>query len=212
MNSAKPRDELAHRLCRNVPRSTSDVVAAMAIARELHVPLLSRGAGSSQCGQTTGAALVSDHSKYLRKMLSVDVAKMRTEVEPGLVLDHLSAQLNPHGLWFPVDVSTSAQATLGGMAGNNSCGSRSIAQGNMAHNVAGIEAWLAEGNAPRGWLQPRHLPSAKRTALHGRRRGESGASAGRQRRHRLAPPHPRRRAARGATCRSRARSAPGLRA
>ena len=57
------------------------------------------------------------------------------EVEPGLVLDHLNAALKQHGLWFPVDVSTSAQATLGGMAGNNSCGSRSIAYGNMVHNV-----------------------------------------------------------------------------
>ena len=59
-------------------------------------------------------------------------------VEPGLVLDQLNAQLKPHGLWFPVDVSTSAQATIGGMAGNNSCGSRSIAYGNMVHNVLGI--------------------------------------------------------------------------
>jgi FAD/FMN-containing dehydrogenase len=58
-----------------------------------------------------------------------------------MVLDHLNAQLKPHGLWYPVDVSTSAQATLGGMAGNNSCGSRSIAYGNMVHNVLGAEAW-----------------------------------------------------------------------
>ncbi|MCB2020985.1 MAG: FAD-binding protein, partial [Burkholderiaceae bacterium] len=128
-----------------VPRSTQDVATAMAIARELQVPLLSRGAGSSQCGQTTGAALVIDHSKHLRKVLSVDAPALRATVEPGLVLDHLNTQLKPHGLWFPVDVSTSAQATLGGMAGNNSCGSRSIAYGNMVHNVAGIDAWLADG-------------------------------------------------------------------
>ena len=67
-------------------------------------------------------------------------------VEPGLVLDHLNAQLKPHGLWYPVDVSTSAQATLGGMAGNNSCGSRSVAYGNMVHNVLGAQAWLADGS------------------------------------------------------------------
>ena len=72
---------------------------------------------------------------------------MTAEVDPGLVLDHLNAQLKPHGLWFPVDVSTSAQATLGGMAGNNSCGSRSIAYGNMVHNVGGIDAWLADGRS-----------------------------------------------------------------
>ena len=67
-------------------------------------------------------------------------------VEPGLVLDHLNAALKPHGLWFPVDVSTSAQATLGGMAGNNSCGSRSIAYGNMVHNVLGVDVLLSDGS------------------------------------------------------------------
>ena len=63
----------------------------------------------------------------------------------ALVLDHLNAQLKPLGLWFPVDVSTSAQATIGGMAGNNSCGSRSIEYGNMVHNVLGIRARMADG-------------------------------------------------------------------
>ena len=66
-------------------------------------------------------------------------------MQPGVVLDQLNAWLKPHGLWYPVDVSTSAQATLGGMAGNNSCGSRSIHYGNMVHNVRGIEAVLADG-------------------------------------------------------------------
>ena len=68
-------------------------------------------------------------------------------MQPGLVLDHLNAQLKSHGLWYPVDVSTSAQATLGGMAGNNSCGSRSIAYGNMVHNVLGAHLRLADGAA-----------------------------------------------------------------
>src|SRR6266571_4448234 len=68
------------------------------------------------------------------------------QIDPGVVLDGLNAQLRRHGLWFPVDVSTSAQATLGGMAGNNSCGSRSIRYGNMVHNVLGIDALLADGS------------------------------------------------------------------
>ncbi len=129
-----------------VPRDEADVEAALAIARDLKVPVLPRGAGTSQCGQTTGAALVIDHSKYLRRVLEIDAANRRAVVQPGLVLDDLNAQLKPHGLWYPVDVSTSAQATLGGMAGNNSCGSRSIAYGNMVHNVAGASAWLADGS------------------------------------------------------------------
>jgi len=128
-----------------VPRDEADVTAALDIARDLKVPVLPRGAGTSQCGQTTGAALVVDHSKHLRRVLELDAANRRAVVQPGLVLDHLNAELKAHGLWFPVDVSTSAQATLGGMAGNNSCGSRSIAYGNMVHNVLGASAWLADG-------------------------------------------------------------------
>ena len=128
-----------------VPKTAADVAMAIGLAREAGVPVLARGAGTSQCGQTTGDALVIDTTKHLRALLAFDKARMTATVEPGLVLDHLNAQLKPHGLWFPVDVSTSAQATLGGMAGNNSCGSRSIAYGNMVHNVAGIDAWLADG-------------------------------------------------------------------
>ena len=130
-----------------VPKTECDITTAIAIARELRVPVLPRGGGTSQCGQTTGAALVIDTSKHLRRVLGLDVANRRATVEPGLVLDHLNAQLKTHGLWYPVDVSTSAQATLGGMAGNNSCGSRSIAYGNMVHNVAGASVWLSDGAA-----------------------------------------------------------------
>ena len=129
-----------------VPTNDEDVAAAIAIARDLKGPLLPRGGGTSQCGQTVGAALVVDTSKHLRRVLAVDAEARTATVEPGLVLDHLNAQLKRHGLWYPVDVSTSAQATLGGMAGNNSCGSRSIAYGNMVHNVVGASAWLADGS------------------------------------------------------------------
>ena len=73
----------------------------------------------------------------------------RSTVQPGIALDRLNAFLRPHGLWFPVDVSTSAQATIGGMAGNNSCGSRSIRYGNMVHNVLAIDAVLADGSEYR---------------------------------------------------------------
>ncbi|WP_445289341.1 FAD-binding and (Fe-S)-binding domain-containing protein [Variovorax atrisoli] len=128
-----------------VPTNERDIATAIDIARDLKVPVLARGGGTSQCGQTTGAALVIDNSKHFRRVLDVNVEEGTATVEPGLVLDHLNAQLKPHGLWYPVDVSTSAQATLGGMAGNNSCGSRSIAYGNMVHNVLGASAWLSNG-------------------------------------------------------------------
>jgi FAD/FMN-containing dehydrogenase/Fe-S oxidoreductase len=128
-----------------VPKTESDVVTALGIARALHVPLVPRGGGTSQCGQTVGAGLVIDHSKYLRHIVDLDLEHRRVTVQPGMVLDHLNAELKKHGLWYPVDVSTSAQATLGGMAGNNSCGSRSIKYGNMVHNVEGLAMLTAAG-------------------------------------------------------------------
>ena len=128
-----------------VPKTAEDIATAIQIAAELDVPVLPRGGGTSQCGQTTSTALVIDNSKYFRKLLHADPEKATVVVEPGIVLDHLNAALKPHGLWYPVDVSTGGQATIGGMAGNNSCGSRSIAYGNMVHNVLGIDAWLANG-------------------------------------------------------------------
>jgi FAD/FMN-containing dehydrogenase/Fe-S oxidoreductase len=135
-----------------VPRSEEAARAALQIAVEAGVPILPRGAGTSQCGQTVGAALVIDNSKYLDRLLDLDLASGEVVVQPGMVLDRLNRQLKPHGLWFPVDVSTAAQATIGGMAGNNSCGSRSIRYGNMVHNVLGIEAWLPNGDA--FWFGP----------------------------------------------------------
>ncbi|MFI4932830.1 MAG: FAD-binding oxidoreductase, partial [Burkholderiales bacterium] len=148
-----------------VPTDDADVRSAIQIARELKVPVLPRGAGTSQCGQTVGACLVIDGSKHLRSVLALDVHARTARVQPGLVLDHLNAQLKGHGLWFPVDVSTSAQATLGGMAGNNSCGSRSIAYGNMVHNVLGAHLRLADGAAlhagPLGSLSGRAADTAR---------------------------------------------------
>ena len=129
-----------------VPRTEHDAKIAIQIAAEEGIPILPRGAGTSQCGQTVGAALVIDASKYLNRLIELDAENRVAVVEPGLVLDQLNARLKAHGLWFPVDVSTSAQATLGGMTGNNSCGSRSIQYGNMVHNVLGIDALLADGS------------------------------------------------------------------
>ncbi|MEO5862596.1 MAG: FAD-linked oxidase C-terminal domain-containing protein [Burkholderiales bacterium] len=128
-----------------VPKSEQDAAITLQIAREEKLPILPRGAGTSQCGQTVGAALVIDNSKYLNQIFDFEPGSTEIDVQPGVVLDQLNAFLKPHGLWYPVDVSTSAQATLGGMAGNNSCGSRSIRYGNMVHNVKGIEAILSDG-------------------------------------------------------------------
>jgi len=132
-----------------VPCDQRDLETALDIARSHHMPVLARGAGTSQCGQTVGEALVIDNSKWLNKVIDFDRAARTVTVEPGIVLDHLNAWLKPYGLWFAVDVSTAAQCTLGGMAGNNSCGSRSIEYGNMVHNVLSIDAILADGTQGR---------------------------------------------------------------
>ena len=132
-----------------VPKTEEDALRALRIAYELGIPILPRGAGTSQCGQTVGAALVIDNSKYLNRIVEFDQEGATVTVQPGVVLDQLNAFLRPHGLWFPVDVSTSAQATIGGMAGNNSCGARSIRYGNMVHNVIAVDAALADGTQYR---------------------------------------------------------------
>src|SRR5690606_34696736 len=90
-------------------------------------------------------ALAIDCSKHLNRILEIDVEGRRCVVEPGIVLDDLNRELKPHGLWFPVDISTASRATIGGMVGNNSCGARSLRYGNTRENVLSIDAVLAGG-------------------------------------------------------------------
>ena len=130
-----------------VPKSVADIEAAMEIAREENIPILPRGGGTSQSGQTIGEALVIDVSKHLNGVIEFDPDAESVTVEPGIALDQLNALLNRHGLSFMVDVSTSSRATIGGMTGNNSCGSRSIRYGTMRDNVHSIDAILANGEA-----------------------------------------------------------------
>ncbi len=129
-----------------LPKDTNDVLNLMEYSQKNSVPLLARGGGSSQCGQTVGESVVLDYSKHQNKILELNVEEKYVWVQPGVVLDHLNAYLKPHGLWFPVDVSTSSRATIGGMSANNSCGSRSLYYGNMVHNVLAIEAILDDGS------------------------------------------------------------------
>src|SRR5579863_6758484 len=140
-----------------VPEEIGDVAAALAIAREEGVPVLARGGGTSQCGQTVNRALVIDCSKHLRRILDVEPAARTALVEPGVVLGHLNAALRQHGLFFPVDPSTHARCTIGGMAGNNSCGSKSIRYGLMADNVRAIDAILADGTRHKFGLLPDNI-------------------------------------------------------
>src|SRR3954469_13982442 len=132
-----------------VPRTMDDALRALAIARDAGRIVTPRGGGTSQCGQTVNDGIVIDFSKYLNRMLSLDVENRSCVVEPGIVLDDLNRQLKQHGLWFPVDVSTASRATIGGMAGNNSCGGRSLRYGTTRGNTLSMEAALADGTLSR---------------------------------------------------------------
>jgi FAD/FMN-containing dehydrogenase/Fe-S oxidoreductase len=153
-----------------IPRDVDDVVAVRTLCAESGVPILPRGAGTSQCGQTVNDAIVVDTSKHLRNIESLDVPGLRVRVQPGLVLDHLNARLAHEGVFFPVDPSTASRATLGGMTANNSSGARSIRYGTMLQNVVAIDALLADGTRARfaapsggdGDLQPRYRALVER--------------------------------------------------
>jgi FAD/FMN-containing dehydrogenase/Fe-S oxidoreductase len=127
------------------PRTVGEADRSIAIARTEGVTVLARGGGTSQCGQTVGESLIVDCSKYLTRILDLNVSQARCAVEPGIVLDELNRQLKPHGLWFPIDISTASRATIGGMVGNNSCGGRSMRYGTTRDNVLSIEAILPNG-------------------------------------------------------------------
>ena len=132
-----------------LPRSVEDIQATLSLAREFETPITARGGGTSQCGQTVNSGLIIDNSRYLNQLIELDVANRRCLVQPGIVLDELNRLLKPHGLWFPVDVSTASRATIGGMTANNSCGQRSIHYGTMRHNVQAIDAILPSGTSMR---------------------------------------------------------------
>src|ERR1700731_4774097 len=128
-----------------VPRSIDEALRALAICRDDGRIVTPRGGGTSQCGQTVNDGIVIDFSKHLNRIVSLDLENRSCVVEPGIVLDDLNPQLKRHGLWFPVDVSTASRATIGGMAGNNSCGGPSLGYGTTPDNTLSMDAALADG-------------------------------------------------------------------
>ncbi len=126
------------------PRDADDVAAALAVAAGHGVPVIARGGGTSQNGQPLGAGLVLDFSRHFSKLVALDPADRTVTVRPGMVLERLNARLRAEGLFFPVEPSTASRCTIGGMAGNNSCGARSLAYGKMVDNVMAIEGLFAD--------------------------------------------------------------------
>jgi FAD/FMN-containing dehydrogenase/Fe-S oxidoreductase len=136
-----------------LPRSTDDVVAAVAICRRYGAPIVARGCGTGLAGQTVNTAVLLDFSKYMNRVLELDPERRIARVEPGVVLDWLRDAAEEHGLTFGPDPATHSRCTLGGMIGNNSCGTHSIMAGVTADNIESLDVLLYDGTrltAPSG--------------------------------------------------------------
>jgi FAD/FMN-containing dehydrogenase/Fe-S oxidoreductase len=127
------------------PRSEDDVAATLAVARQHRVPVTSRGAGTSIAGNACGPGLVLDFSRHLNRIVDLDPERRLATVQPGVVLDSLRSAAAPHGLTFGPDPSTHSRCTLGGMIGNNSCGTHSVAWGKTVDNVRSLDVMLTDG-------------------------------------------------------------------
>ena len=131
------------------PRDVEDVLAAVSLCREHHAPLLARGGGTSLAGQCCNVAVVLDFSRYMARILEIDPTRRTARVEPGVILDHLRADAEKHRLTFAPDPATHDRCTLGGMIGNNSCGTHSIMAGKTDDNIEELEILTYDGHRMR---------------------------------------------------------------
>ena len=126
-----------------LPRSTEDIMAVVDFCKEKGLPIIPRAAGTSLAGQVVGNGLVLDTSKYLRSIINLDSDKRTVRVQPGVIRDELNQHIASYGLFFGPNTSTSNRATIGGMVGNNSCGSTSISYGHTRDKAVSIQTVLA---------------------------------------------------------------------
>ncbi|MCU8591834.1 FAD-binding and (Fe-S)-binding domain-containing protein, partial [Streptomyces sp. A13(2022)] len=131
------------------PRDADDVAAVLDVCRERGVPVVARGGGTSIAGQATGTGVVLDFTRHMNRLVGLDPEARTAVVQPGLVLDRLQRSAAPHGLRFGPDPSTHSRCTLGGMIGNNSCGSHSVAWGTTADSVGELSVLTARGRRLR---------------------------------------------------------------
>ncbi len=127
------------------PRDAGEAAAALDVARRAGVPLTSRGGGTSIAGNSVGSGIVLDFSRHMNRVLAVDPQARTAVVEPGAILDHITAAAAGHGLRFGPDPSTHSRATIGGAIGNNSCGARALRYGRTADNVVSLDLLTAAG-------------------------------------------------------------------
>ena len=148
-----------------VPRDAEDVAATLAVCREHGVPVVPRGGGTSIAGQATGVGVVLDFTRGMNEILSLDPESRTAVVQPGVICDTLRAAAAPHGLTFGPDPSTHSRCTLGGMIGNNSCGSHSVAWGTTADNVHALRALTYRGAELRLGQGDEGVPEPLRSAV-----------------------------------------------
>jgi FAD/FMN-containing dehydrogenase/Fe-S oxidoreductase len=127
------------------PRHPDEVVATLAVCRELRVPLTMRGAGTSIAGNAVGPGVVVDTSRYLSRVHAIDAEARTAQVDPGVVQAALQAAARPYGLRFGPDPSTHNRCTIGGMIGNNACGSRALGYGRTSDNVVALDVVTGTG-------------------------------------------------------------------
>ncbi|MDA0366468.1 MAG: FAD-binding protein [Chloroflexi bacterium] len=129
------------------PRSAEEIQHVVRVAARRGVPVLTRGGGTSLAGQAVNHAIVIDCSRYMDRLIEVNVERRWARVEPGIVLTNLNKALRPHGLQYAIDPSTQNRATIGGGIGNNSCGSHSVIYGKTLDQVLDVSVVLSDGTA-----------------------------------------------------------------
>lgn len=149
------------------PRDADDVAAALSVCRTYGVPVVPRGGGTSIAGQATGTGVVLDFTRHMNRLLSLDPGSRTAVVQPGLVLDRLQEAAAPHGLRFGPDPSTHSRCTLGGMIGNNSCGSHSVAWGTTADSVRELSVVTPRGERLRPGRDWAGAPAGLRELVDG---------------------------------------------
>ncbi|MHC4510467.1 MAG: FAD-binding and (Fe-S)-binding domain-containing protein [Planctomycetota bacterium] len=148
-----------------LPRDQADVCAAVKTAADYNVSILPRGGGTSLGGQAVGPSMVVDFSKYMNRILELNVEDRWVRVQPGIVLDELNAELAKDGLLFAPDPATSSRATIGGMMGNNSSGTKSIIYGRTCDHVLAAKVLLSDGTILE--FEELSLPEYERRAQSG---------------------------------------------
>jgi len=128
-----------------LPRSENDLRLLLRFAREHAVGVIPRTAGTSLAGQVVGGGIVVDLGRYLNRIVAIDAARRRVRVQPGVVRNELNLALRPHSLLFGPETATASRAMIGGMVGNNSCGTNSIVYGATRDHLVSARGFLSDG-------------------------------------------------------------------